>query len=308
MLGVLAIDVRLKPLRSICRQLYNADTEELYLVDRHGMIIYSGNEAMIGTHWKESSLLNRISNEGVHGVIENDTALHVYGKLDAKLSGWTLVKKIPNRTLYLRATRLTQINVVIASAALLLAIVATLWISIKITEPIKRLTRYINQIQSGQLDVDIRAMGNDEIGVLSRRFREMMVTINNLILREYKLDLANKTHQLKALQAQINPHFLYNTLQSIGTLALQHEVPRIYSLLSSLAKMLRYNMRDHTVDEEPDSSEQDSIGLRNVLLRIQLHSEDGANTLSVDNMVPHGVRYTLEIRTKAHTGIQIKGE
>ncbi|WP_229523566.1 sensor histidine kinase [Paenibacillus farraposensis] len=136
----------------------------------------------------------------------------------------------------------------------------------------------------------------------------MMVTINNLILREYKLDLANKTHQLKALQAQINPHFLYNTLQSIGTLALQHEVPRIYSLLSPLAKMLRYNMRDHTVDEEPDSSEQDSIGLRNVLLRIQLHSEDGANTLSVDNMVPHGVRYTLEIRTKAHTGIQIKGE
>ncbi|KAF6590635.1 HAMP domain-containing protein, partial [Paenibacillus sp. EKM208P] len=80
---------------------------------------------------------------------------------------------------------------------------ATLWISIKITAPIKRLTRYINQIQSGQLDVDIRAMSNDEIGVLSRRFRQMMDTINNLILQEYKLELANKTHQLKALQAQI---------------------------------------------------------------------------------------------------------
>ncbi|MEC0183606.1 sensor histidine kinase [Paenibacillus peoriae] len=414
-LGVLAIDVRLEPLRSICRQLYNADTEELFLVDRHGTIIYSGNEAAIGTRWKESGLLNRISNEGGHGVIEDDTALHVYGKLDASLSGWTLVKKIPNRTLYLRATRLTQINVVIASTALLLVIVATLWISIKITEPIKRLTRYINQIQSGQLDVDIRAMSNDEIGVLSRSFRQMMDTINNLILREYKLELANKTHQLKALQAQINPHFLYNTLQSIGTLALQHEVPRIYSLLSSLAKMLRYNMRDHTVVtlkeeaehvrqyldlqkerfgeqlevtyqwddevlndpvpkmilqplvenyfkhgadprlgpgkihitgcrihegmvrikvenngasipqgeleqlqhmlkrplkayEEPNTSEQDSIGLRNVLLRIQLHSEDGSNTLSVDNVLPHGVRYTLEIRTEAHTGIHIKGE
>jgi two-component system sensor histidine kinase YesM len=64
------------------------------------------------------------------------------------MSGWTLVKKIPNHTLYLRSTRLTQINAVITGTALLLVIVATLWISIKITEPIKRLTRYINQIQS----------------------------------------------------------------------------------------------------------------------------------------------------------------
>ncbi|MBJ8192147.1 cache domain-containing protein, partial [Bacillus cereus] len=97
-LGVLAIDVDLEPLRSICRQLYDADTEELFLIDRNGTIVYSGKEASIGTHWKESGLLNRILKEGEHGVIEDDTALHVYGKLDANLSGWTLVKKIPHRT------------------------------------------------------------------------------------------------------------------------------------------------------------------------------------------------------------------
>jgi two-component system sensor histidine kinase YesM len=97
-------------------------------------------------------------------------------------------------------------------------------------------------VQSGNMNVDIRVTGNDEIAILARRFDAMMQTINDLINREYKLEIANVTNQLKALQAQINPHFLNNALQSMGTLALQHEAPKLYSLLSSLAKMMRYNM------------------------------------------------------------------
>lgn len=88
----------------------------------------------------------------------------------------------------------------------------------------------------------------DEIGHLSRRFQSMMNTINDLILREYRLELANKTTQLRMLQAQINPHFINNALQSIGTLALQHEAPKVYALLASLAKMMHYAMHtDETI-------------------------------------------------------------
>ncbi|WP_405462569.1 sensor histidine kinase [Paenibacillus sp. HJGM_3] len=88
----------------------------------------------------------------------------------------------------------------------------------------------------------------DEIGHLSRRFQSMMNTINDLILREYRLELANKTTQLRMLQAQINPHFINNALQSIGTLALQHEAPKVYALLASLAKMMHYTMHtDETI-------------------------------------------------------------
>ncbi|MNW70559.1 hypothetical protein D3C74_499220 [compost metagenome] len=69
--------------------------------------------------------------------------------------------------------------------------------------------------------------------------------------------------------------------------------------------MLQRPLKAH---EESDTDEQNSIGLRNVLLRIQLHSDDGSNTLCVDNILPHGVRFTLEIRTEPHTEIHIKGE
>src|SRR5690606_37866204 len=61
----------------------------------------------------------------------------------------------------------------------------------------------------------------------------------------YKLELSSKNDQLKAMQAQINPHFLNNTLQIIGTLALEQNNMRIYKLLSSLAKMMKYSMHNN---------------------------------------------------------------
>ncbi|MDP4098543.1 histidine kinase [Paenibacillus sp. P96] len=254
-LAALAIDVSLDTVRSICRELYQEGSEQLYLLDSSGSVVYSSDENLIGQRLDHPGLTGRLDDRQEQGYFEADQAMHVYRKLNAELSGWTLVKQIPYDTLYARATRLTQINAGITGVALFIAIIGTLLISIRITEPIKQLLRYMEKIQAGQLDVDIRVASRDEIGVVFRRFRQMMDTVNNLILREYRLELANKTNQLKALQAQINPHFLYNTLQSIGTLALQHEVPRIYSLLTALSKIMRYSMRNSTAVQLKDEAE-----------------------------------------------------
>ncbi|GAB6928590.1 hypothetical protein JCM10914A_25730 [Paenibacillus sp. JCM 10914] len=241
--ALLAIDVRLDSILAICDQLYAAGEEQLYLIDESGIMIYSPNPEERGQMMEDPNLLQAIADKD-HGYYDGNEAVIVYEKLDLTYAPWTLVKQIPHQTLYKNAAVLTGINATIAILALLIVIFGTLWISIRITRPIKQLTSYMNQVQNGRLDVHIDVTSPDEIGILSRRFRHMMDTINNLILREYRLELANKTNQLKALQAQIDPHFLYNSLQSIGTLALQHKVPRIYSLLSSLANMMRYNMRN----------------------------------------------------------------
>jgi two-component system sensor histidine kinase YesM len=70
----------------------------------------------------------------------------------------------------------------------------------------------------------------------------MVETINDLIERKFRLELENKSTQLKVLQSQINPHFLYNAFQSIGTLALKHKAVEVYSLLTSLSHIMRYSM------------------------------------------------------------------
>lgn len=241
-LAILAIDVKLDGIASIFNQLYDADDEQLYLLDENGIVIYSGDSEEIGKPLANQEFAAQATSEK-SGIIDEKNAIRVYEKLGVSFADWTLVKQIPHNVLYRKSTELITINTTIAALALLAVIIGTLFISFRITKPIKQLASYMNQIQTGRLDVNIEVDSQDEIGSLSRRFRQMMDTINNLILRKYKLELANKTNQLNALQAQIDPHFLYNALQSIGTVALQHNVPRVYSLVSSLADMMRYKMR-----------------------------------------------------------------
>ncbi|MCG7386268.1 sensor histidine kinase [Paenibacillus sp. ACRRY] len=253
-LGVLAIDLNMDTIAAICSRLYDPEKEQIYVVDGQNQIIYQGRSEVSGTDQLRQEASRELdaartgtgTSRTAAGHFEQEHSMYVYQQMGSTFADWTIIKQIPNETLYARATTLTWNNAMIAIAALLLVIVATLFISIRITGPLKQLMRYMNQIQAGRLHVDIRLKSRDEIGVLARHFRDMMDTVNNLILREYRLEIANKTNQLKALQAQIHPHFLYNTLQSIGTLALQHQGQRVYVLLSSLSKMLRYSMRDQT--------------------------------------------------------------
>ncbi|WP_227793300.1 cache domain-containing sensor histidine kinase [Paenibacillus guangzhouensis] len=266
-LAVLAMDVKLDGLAAICNQLYEAGEEQLYLVNDQGDIIYSGNKDEIGKSLKSLGLEDKLAvpHANQSGYVDKNNAMQIYERLEVPFANWTLIKQIPHAALYQRSTELTTINAVIAALALLAVILGTLFISIRITRPIKQLASYMNEIQTGRLDINIEVNSQDEIGTLSRRFRQMMDTINNLILRKYKLELANQTNQIRALQAQIDPHFLYNALQSIGTLALQHNVPRIYTLLTSLAEMMRYKMRSN----EAKVTLQDEINHLKMYLDLQ---------------------------------------
>jgi two-component system, sensor histidine kinase YesM len=96
------------------------------------------------------------------------------------------------------------------------------------------------------VDIDefkLRKVGEDnEIGLLENGYNLLMMRIRNLIDQEYKSEIELKNAQLKALQAQINPHFLYNTLQMMGGIALAHNVNEIYSIANTMADMFRYNI------------------------------------------------------------------
>ena len=287
-IAILAIDVNLSNISRISEQLYNKEKEQLLLIDSKGRVVYSGNEDEIGGTLTDTALTPQVFGEKRSGFFEKDGAMYVYQNLEASYADWAIVKIIPDATLYERNNQLMLINVGIAIAALALVIGGTILISIKITKPIQQLTNYMNVIQAGDLDVDITFNSPDETGIMFRRFRQMMDTINNLILREYRLELANKTNQLKALQAQINPHFLYNTLQSIGTVALQHNAPRVYKLLSSLSKMMRYSMKN---DDRPVTL-QDEIDHVTSYMELQMERFGDQMDFKLD-LAPETLRFPL---------------
>lgn len=296
LLAELSIDVRLSVLEDLNRQLYDSGEESFYIMDSSGQIVLSSDKNEIGTAAKQSwfgTVLNSGQDSGhFDWKAEAFDGMVFYDRIKTPYMDWYLIKQTPYKHLYSAADRIARINTAVGIAFLAVVVLATLFISIRFTKPLLRLIGYVNKIETGNLNVSIDIHSNDEIGLLARRFRSMMQTINNLILTEYRLEIANKTNELKALQAQVNPHFLYNALQSIGTVSLQHGDTKAYSLITSLGKMMRYQM--NTMDAVVELSReldyvQAYLDLQkqrfDTALHIQLKIDEQAKRILIPKMI-----------------------
>jgi Predicted signal transduction protein with a C-terminal ATPase domain len=247
-LGILAVDFNTDTINRIGAQLYTRGEEQLYILDETNTVIYAPDTGLTGTRLEEAWVgrLREVAQEGrlnhFRLTDSGDEAVYIFDTVELDYLNWTIVKRIPDAFLYQTERQLLKLNLFTGLVFMIVSITVIVMISIKMTAPIIQLIGYINRIRLGQMNVDIRMNRNDELGTLALRFKSMMHTINELVLKEYKLEVANKTNELKALQAQVNPHFLNNALQSIGALALQQGNRDVYKLISLLGKMMRYSM------------------------------------------------------------------
>jgi two-component system, sensor histidine kinase YesM len=263
-LGFFSIDINLSRLKGIAERLYTKNEEDFYIMNQNGVMIYSSNEKRIGKKnkekWfqkvKQQSSLNKSltwKDDKFSGVI-----IHEKFSAPGPLKGWYIVERIPYNVLYQSARKTALINILIGIATLVIVVFATMAVSLKLTSPIKILITNMKRVEKGEFQADFESLGNDEFGMLGRHFKLMIAKINELIEKEYKLEIENKSTQLKVLQSQVNPHFLYNAFQSIGTLALKHKAVQVYSLLTSLSRMMRYSMNTNE-DVVPLSKEVEHV-------------------------------------------------
>lgn len=134
-----------------------------------------------------------------------------------------------------------------------LLLLVTYWFSLTITRPVFQLTKAANELSKGNFDQQVKVETNDEIAFLARTFDRMRININNLIseikqkaalereLQESKLLLQES--QFRSLQSQINPHFLFNTLNTLSKKAYLEGSEETSDLLVSVAGILRYNLK-----------------------------------------------------------------
>jgi len=192
------------------------------------------------------------------GEFKNAPEARGRGYRDAELSGqggvmihvtdaykgipFTLIKFIPRAVVNEAANRALKQSLAIPLITTAIVLVSAFLLSYMLIAPVKRLVRSIAQVQSGNFDVQPIPDRKDELGVLEHRFQTMVRGLDDLMNREYRQRLELTTAQLKMLQAQINPHFLYNSLQSISTLALRHGSHEINDRIAELGSIMRYSM------------------------------------------------------------------
>lgn len=245
-LGYITLGISPDTIIDMSRNLYNRESEEFFLLSSEGEMIYSSNEEISDSQNDQKWIDSIMKADSTSGTLEwkenTFNGVMMYDRLSDSSGGWILVKRVPYHILYDSAYSVAKINILFGVLGLSLVVLAVLFVSFKITSPIRILLQNIEQVEKGNMKIASQSFGSDEIGILGSRFQQMIERINQLITREYKLELENKTNQIKVLQSQINPHFLYNALQSIGTVALKNKVPQIYSLITHLSKIMRYGM------------------------------------------------------------------
>jgi len=133
-------------------------------------------------------------------------------------------------------------GIVVALAAVATAVAASAAYARFLSKPLIELAASMGKIRLDSSQKLERSGRDDEIGLLQNSFADMAERTQNLIASEYIAKIEKRNAQLRALQAQINPHFIYNTLQAIGGMALKHEVPGIYEVTLNLIDIMRYSL------------------------------------------------------------------
>lgn len=154
--------------------------------------------------------------------------------------------------------RVEQLNQIIFILAGVLTTVLIIWMTQGIIQPLRKLAETANEVAEGNLDVPrIEVFANDEVGVVTKAFNKMVFSIQEYIRRlrqsmeteremqekELRMEAHLKDAQLKYLQAQINPHFLFNTLNAGAQLAMMEDAEKTYEYVQNVADFFRYSVK-----------------------------------------------------------------
>lgn len=169
--------------------------------------------------------------------------------------GWEILTYIPFKQLYIDVNGLKTRIVIICIIAILLLSFVSIFVSFDMIKPINQLVKAmkgmnIDKISNSYIEID----RNDELGFLQKTFNIMAKEMDHLVNWIYREQITRKEAEIKALQSQINPHFLFNTLESINWMAQLNNVPEISETVSDLSTLLDISIgRDDrliTIEEE----------------------------------------------------------
>ncbi len=206
----------------------------------------------------------------------------------------TLLRSIPNTSLFLAAVvdmtpflrnlrGLLSVVLAISLSGVALGFALSFFFSRSISRPIRELSESMGLVESGRLDIRVPVAGIAEIGRLDRSFNSMVGRIGSLIALTHEEEEKLRIAERKALEAQINPHFLYNTLSTIKAIAKLHGEAEILTIVSELGTLLRGSLGDMG----PDATLGEGFTLVDSYLAIQRirHGERLAVERRIDEAV-----------------------
>ncbi|MDC7231284.1 MAG: sensor histidine kinase [Sphaerochaetaceae bacterium] len=309
--GLLLIDMNFWAVSELCQSAKLGSSGYVYFIDNNGKIVYHPFQQLINSD---------LFNEDLESVQE-----HIFGTFTNTFEGrerlviidtvnnarWRIVGVAYMDELMAGLEQYTTVMFIILAFCIITTILIARTASAYISRPIKELERLMNSVERGDFSSPPTVGGNQEVAALSQTFAVMVQRIRQLMDDIVKSQEMKRKFELDALQAKINPHFLYNTLDSVVWMAEQNDTNGVITMVTALARLFRISIskgRDIiTLGEELEH-------VRNYLIIQQIRYRDkfqfsidlepGIENLPtikliiqpiVENAIYHGIKYLQEM-------------
>ncbi len=307
--GVVFIDLNYSAISELCTQNSVGTKGYVFILDQDGNIVY---------HPQQQQLYNELQTENISLIMNAKTDVVTAGKGDdekiyalshSETTGWTIVGCMNMSELLKNSRKARSIYVLVALGLIAIALVISSEIARNITFPIQKLRDSMKRVQKGDFSAaEIEVYSDNEIGSLTRSFNVMTHKIQDLMAQNIQEQEQKRKIELKALQSQINPHFLYNTLDSIIWMAEGKKNEEVVLMTASLARLLRQSI---SIENELVTIGQEIEYVRSYLTIQKMRYKDKLEfEINVDPRITHAqiIRLVLQpiVENAIYHGLKYK--
>ena len=253
-LGVLLVDMNYSSIEQLFNKANTDNSSEyVYLMDSDGEIIYHPKQKLIYTNLYEENNLEAVHyDDGSHQEIFQGEKRLITVKT-VSYTGWKIVSVVPMSAFNMGLYGTRMFVIMLMALSMLMIIIINQLVSARIAKPLQRLNESVKEWEAGNLNPTIYVGGSLEVEHLGKTLRSTVEQINQLMHDILYEQEEKRKSELDALQSQINPHFLYNCLDTISWLGFSNGNSEITDLAVALGKFLRASIKRedyYTVKQE----------------------------------------------------------
>lgn len=216
-----------------------------YIVDEAGKIVVTNNEKYLGTRFPIGIDELKKYRQSHYDMLSSTQAFYYVG---SKMpNGWTLIQTVSVKEFNKDLNRLICTVVGVVMLVLCISFWVIWYATSKIAKPARELMESMKKLAKDNKYPRVEVISNDEIGMIGLEYNKMAENIENLIEKVYKMELTQKQAELEFLQMQINPHFLYNALDTISWMALGQGNMDVSEMTIALAELLRATIKKESL-------------------------------------------------------------
>ncbi len=242
--GVMVIDLNYKYIENICENAQLGKNGYIYVIGNDKNIIYHPQQQLIYSGIKSELVEEMLKLDNTQTYLSDGSTDKIYTKNYSSLTGWSAVGVVNTSELIKNKSSIINFYVCLAGIAIIFASLIAMIISKAITRPVKILENTMHKVEEGDFSIQSKIVLNNEIGHLSKTFNVMISKIKLLMEDAVFIEKEKRKNEIKALQAQINPHFLYNTLDTIIWMSAGGKNEEVVEVTSALARLFRTSISE----------------------------------------------------------------